>query len=87
MKETPTLSPEKKENENMFFMVSVRTASGDLLMEIVTAEDKDGAIEKMGNAFPSLSKGELKKADVKNITREEYDREQRRRYARRNKIK
>lgn len=74
MKEIQTLSPEKKENEDMFFIVSVRTASGNLFTEMITAENKDHAIEKMGNAFSSLTKSELKKAVVGSITKEEYKR-------------
>lgn len=87
MKEIPTLSPEKKDDDDMFFIVSARTASGNLFMEMITARDKDHAIERMENIFPSLTESELKKAEVKNITREEYDKEQKRRYAIRNRIR
>lgn len=87
IKETPALSPEKKENEDMFFVISVRTASGNLFTEMITAKDKNHAIEKMGNAFPSLTESELKGAEVKDITKEEYGKEQRKRYAIRENIR
>ena len=87
MKEASTLSPEKKEDDGMFFIVSARTDSGNLLMEMIIAKDKNHAIEKMENIFPSLTESELKNAEVKNITREDYDREQRKRYAIRNRMR
>ncbi len=84
MKEVPTLSPEKKENEDMFFIVSVRTVSGNIFRKAITAEDENRAREKMGNTFSSLTKSELKKAVVDGITKEEYkryDEEQKRNFA------
>lgn len=66
----------------MYFEVTVRArVSGIPFIELITAKNKEHAVEKMGNVYQSLTSSELKKAAVKPISREFYVKETRRRYA------